>query len=192
VVSHQACGLGGCHTNDHLARNRSRCASLSDIDNIAQCREVVVGCAEAGGSNECFAGVDSRSYRKGHRRRGIGLCRSLGQVDCGCYCCGRVMRPADAPEEQSNNFIAYDFVNDAVMSGDRSGCQLIEVVEECVEVDWAHSFSYGCRAAEIGKQQGDRYLYSGHVTFAKLGDAFGAERWIQGLLVPRLLEDEAT
>lgn len=65
----------------------------------------------------------------------LGLCRSLCQVDCGCYCCGRVMRPADAPEEQPNNFIAYDFVNDAVMSGDRSGCQLIEVVEECVEVD---------------------------------------------------------
>jgi hypothetical protein len=60
MVSHQACGLGGCHTNDHLAGNRSRCESLGDVDNITQCREVIVGCAEAGGSNECLAGVDSR------------------------------------------------------------------------------------------------------------------------------------
>jgi hypothetical protein len=69
---------------------------------------------------------------------------------------------------------------------------LIEAVEECVELGWAHSFSYGCRAAEIGKQQGDRYLYPGHVMFAKRGDAFGAEHWIEGLLVPRLLENEST
>jgi hypothetical protein len=69
---------------------------------------------------------------------------------------------------------------------------LIEAVEECVEGGWAQSFSHSCRAAEIGKQQRDRYLYPGHVTFAKLGDAFGAERWIEGLLVPCLLENEAT
>ena len=107
----------------------------------ADASEVVVGCTEPGGSNECLAGVDSRSYWNGHRRRGVGLCCSLGQVDCGRYCCGRVMRPADAPEEEPNNLIAYDFVNDAVMSSDRIGCQLIEAVEECVEGRWAQSFS---------------------------------------------------
>jgi hypothetical protein len=49
---------------------------------------------------------------------------------CGCHCCGRVMRPADAPEEEPNNLIAYDFVNDPVMSSNRIGCQLIEAIEE--------------------------------------------------------------
>jgi hypothetical protein len=61
-----------------------------------------------------------------------------------------------------------------------------------VEGGWAQSFCYGCRAAEIGKQQRDRYLYPGHAMLAKRGDAFGAERWIEGLLVPCLLENEAT
>jgi hypothetical protein len=42
------CGLGGCHTNDHLARRRSRCQSRGDVDNITKRREIADGYAKPG------------------------------------------------------------------------------------------------------------------------------------------------
>jgi hypothetical protein len=138
-------------------------------------------------------GVDGRSYWDGHRRRGAGSCRSLGEVDCGRYCCCRVARPGDSAEEEPDNLIAHDFVNDAVMGNDRIRCQSIEAVQEGVEVCWAHSFSHGCRAADIGEQQGDRDLHARQLAFAKVGYASCAESWIAGgLPEPRVPEDEAT
>jgi hypothetical protein len=115
VVGRHACGLGGCHTNDHLARHRSRCQSRRDVDDITERGEVVDGGARSGRSNECLASVDSRSHWNGHRQRGAGLCRSLRQIDCRRDRYSRVVRPADPPEEEPNNLIAHDFVNDAIM-----------------------------------------------------------------------------
>jgi hypothetical protein len=193
LVSRHACGIGGCHANDHLACNGSRCQSRCDVDGITERGEIVDSFAKPGRPNECLAGVDSRSYWNGHRRSGAGPCRSLSQVDCGCYRYGRMIRPADSPEEEPNNLIAHDFVNDAVMSNDRSGCQSIEAVEERVEVGRAQSFSHRCRPADVRKQQRDRDLYPRQLTFAKRGYAFRAQSWIAGgLPVSRMPEDEAT
>ena len=87
-----------------------------------------------------------------------------------------MVRPADSTEEEPNNLIADDFVDDAIMSKDRIRCQSIEAVQERVEGTRTHSFSYRRRAADIGEQQGDRYLYPRHLTFAKLGYASHADR----------------
>jgi hypothetical protein len=76
------CGLGGCHTNDHLARRRSRCQSRGDVDNITKRREIADGCAKPGRANEGLAGVNSRSYRNGHRGPSAGRCRLPGQINC--------------------------------------------------------------------------------------------------------------
>ena len=101
-----------------------------------------------------------RSYWDRRRRRDAGLCHSLSEVDCRRYCCCCVSRPGDSAEEESDNLIAHDFVNDAVMGNDRIQCHSIEAVEECVEVGGAHTFSQGCGAADIGEQQGDRDLHT--------------------------------
>jgi len=111
---------------------------------------------------------------------GAGSYCSLGQVDCGRYCCRRVARSGDPAEEEPDNLIAHDFVDDAVMRNDRIRCQAIEAVEECMEVRRAHSFANGCRAADIGEQQGDRDLYARQLTFAKVGYAPRAESRIAG------------
>jgi hypothetical protein len=103
----------------------ARCESRSDVDDITERRKVVDGCTKPG-RPKCHARVDGRSYRNGHRGRGAGLRRSLGQVNCCSYRNCRVVRPADAAEEEPNNLIAHDFVNDAVMSNDRIRCQSIE------------------------------------------------------------------
>ena len=83
VLDRHACGLGGCHTYDHLARTCSRCESRGDVDDITERGEVVDGCAKSGRSNECLARVDSRSYMDGHGQRAAGMGRSLGKVDRG-------------------------------------------------------------------------------------------------------------
>jgi hypothetical protein len=62
LIGRDACRLGGCHTNDHLACSRSGCESGRDVDGIAECREFLDGGAEPGRANECLAGVDGRSY----------------------------------------------------------------------------------------------------------------------------------
>jgi hypothetical protein len=193
LVGRHACGLGGCLTNDHLTGTCSRCESRGDVDGITERGEVIDGCARPGRSNECHAGVDSRSHWNRRRRRGTGLCRSLGQVSCGCYRYCRVLRSADSPEEKPDNLIADDFVNDAIMSNDRIRCPSIEAVEEPVEVGRAHSFPNRCRAADISEQQADRDLYPRHLTFAKLVYASRAESWIaRGLPVPRRFKNEPT
>src|SRR5215218_5485251 len=79
------------------------------------------------------------------------------------------------------------------MSNDRIRCQAIEAVEEGMEVRRTHSFSQGCRAADIGEQHGDRDLHPRQLAFAKVGYASRAKSWIAGgLPVPRVPEDEAT
>jgi hypothetical protein len=104
-----------------------------------------------------------------------------------------VSRPGDSAEEKSDNLIAHDFVNDAVMVNDRIGCHSIEAVEECVEVGGAHAFSHGSRAADIREQQGDRDLHARQLAFAKVGYASCTESWIAGgSPEPRVPEDQAT
>src|SRR5829696_475799 len=192
VDRRHACRLGGYNTNDHFACSRSRCQSGGDVDGITECYEVVDGGAKPGHANECLAGVDGRSYWDGHPRRAAGSC-PLGQVDCGRYCCCRVSRPGDSAEEKSDNLIAHDFVNDAVMVNDRIGCHSIEAGEECVEVGGAHAFSHGSRAADIREQQGDRDLHARQLAFAKVGYASCTESWIAGgSPEPRVPEDQAT
>jgi hypothetical protein len=98
-VGCHAGGLGSCHTHDHLACKRSRCQSRRDVDGITERREVVDSCARSGRPNERLACVDSRSCRNRIRPRGAGVCRSLGQVDCGCYRCCRMVRPVIPPKK---------------------------------------------------------------------------------------------
>src|SRR5512133_777634 len=193
LIGRDACRLGGCHTNDHLACSRSGCESGRDVDGITECGEVLDGGAEAGRANECLAGVDGRSYWDGRLGRRAGLCHSLSEVDCSRYCCCRVARPGDSAEEESDNLIAHDFVNDAVMGNDRIRCQSVEAVQECVEVGGGHTFPQGCRAADIGEQQGDRDLHTRQLAFTKVGYASRAQSGIAGgLPEPRVPEDEAT
>jgi hypothetical protein len=85
LLGRYVCGLGRCHTHDHLARGSSGCQSRRDVDGVTERSEVIHRRPKPCRPNKCLAGVDGRSYWYRHRRRGTGPCRSLGQVDCGRY-----------------------------------------------------------------------------------------------------------
>ena len=108
VAGRHPCGLGGCHANDHLppatAADASRAVMLTASPSAVKSS---TGSAQPGRPNECHAGVDSRSYWNGHRRRAAGPCRPLGQLNCCCYCCacagwcGPLIPPKKSPTTSS-------------------------------------------------------------------------------------------
>jgi hypothetical protein len=107
VVGHQACRLGGCHTNDHLARSTadaSRAVILTTSPSAVKSSSVVSSRVAPTNASPVWTAVPT-----GMDTDVVVACaaRSARSI-CGCHCCGRVMRPADAPEEEPNNLGAYE------------------------------------------------------------------------------------
>ena len=169
------------------ATEASRAVVFTDV---AQGREVLDRVRRAGRADIGVPGVERGADRDRAFRRRVAAARARNEFDRRGETSPRMMRSADAAEEEADDLIAHQLVDQAVVVEDRARPDPIELLEIVVERGRREPLAEGRRSADVDEQERHRDLDTRHSGLAELADAVVAEGGIPWAATePEMLED---